>query len=68
MTVPANTPLKAFRRNNGLKLRDLAEQIGVTEGQMSRIERNGTNSLSTALRIANVTGLPVAALEAKRAA
>lgn len=52
-------PLKAFRKARGLRLKDLGQAIGVTEGQMSRIEREGTVSLPHALKLAEMTGLPI---------
>lgn len=51
-------PLRKFRKDRNWTLRDLADQVGVTEGQMSRIEREGTTSLDMALKLSNVTGLP----------
>lgn len=54
-------PLRAYRASQSPKipLRTLAEQIGVTEGQMSRIEREGTTSLPHAMKLSEITGLPV---------
>lgn len=61
MSETAPTPLRAFRKSRAEKmtLRDLAEKVGVTEGQLSRIERDGTESLPMALKLAEITGLPV---------
>lgn len=64
------SPLRAYRLAHKPKmpLRTLAERIGVTEGQLSRIERGGTTSLETALRLATATGLPIEAFTRQRAA
>lgn len=51
------TPLRKFRRDRKLTLRDFAKQVGVSEGQLSRIEREGTTSLGRALSLAEKTGL-----------
>lgn len=55
------TPLRKFRKDQGKTLDDLAPEVGVTAGQLSRIERQGTESLTTALKLSEVTGLPVEA-------
>lgn len=52
-------PLKTFRKTRGWTLKVLGDAIGVTEGQMSRIEREGTTSLPHALKLAELTKLPV---------
>lgn len=52
-------PLKAFRKRKKLPLQFFAEQLGVTVGQMSRIEREGTASLDHALKLQELTRLPV---------
>lgn len=57
------TPLRAFRKAQAEKmpLRELAEKVGVSESQLSRIERNGTDSLPLAMRLSEITNLPVEA-------
>ena len=64
--------LRAYRRREKLTLGALAEKVGVTESQLSRIERSGKASLTTAARIEEVTGVPAAVvaqgLAEKRAA
>jgi transcriptional regulator with XRE-family HTH domain len=65
------TPLRAFRtaKSPKMPLRELAAKIGVTEGQLSRIEREGTDSLPMAIKLAEITGLPVESFgKAERAA
>jgi transcriptional regulator with XRE-family HTH domain len=59
----AVTPLRAFRQAQCPKmpLHQLAEKVGVSESQLSRIEREGTDSLPLALRLAELTSLPVEA-------
>jgi transcriptional regulator with XRE-family HTH domain len=52
------TPLRAYRRNKKMTLREFAVQAGVSEGQLSRIEREGTTSLERALDLARITALP----------
>jgi transcriptional regulator with XRE-family HTH domain len=52
-----STPLRQYRTDQGLTLRELADQVGVTEGQLSRIERERRTSWATARKIAEVTGL-----------
>lgn len=49
--------LRDRRKQMGLSLRKLADMIGVTEGQLSKIERTGRPSLQTAVRLSEVTGL-----------
>lgn len=53
------SPLRKFRRATGKSMDELAAEVGVSPSQMSRIERNGTHSLPVALRLADITGLPV---------
>jgi transcriptional regulator with XRE-family HTH domain len=53
------SPLREYRKRASLTLADLAAKVGVTVGQLSRIERNGQASLSTALAIQSETGVPV---------
>lgn len=50
------TPLRAFRKSQALTLDQLAPRLGVTAGQLSRIEREGTTSLEMALKLAELTG------------
>jgi transcriptional regulator with XRE-family HTH domain len=54
-------PLRTFRKAQtpALSLKALAERVGLTEGQLSRIERKGTESLTTAMKLSEITGLPV---------
>lgn len=54
-----HTPLKSYRKENRLTLADVAERVGITESHLSRVERAGTNMLPLAMRLAEVTGLPV---------
>jgi transcriptional regulator with XRE-family HTH domain len=57
------TPLRAFRKAQAQKmpLRELALKVGVSESQLSRIEREGTDSLPLAIKLAEITSLPVEA-------
>lgn len=55
------SPLRAYRKSQGLTLRALATQLDISEGQLSRIETAGTTSLERALKLASVTKLPVEA-------
>lgn len=50
------TPLRAYRKANEKTLGDIAAAVGVTESQMSRIEREGTTVLKVALKLADITG------------
>lgn len=50
------TPLRAHRKAKGLTLNDIATVVGVSESQLSRIERDGTDSLGIALKLAEITG------------
>jgi hypothetical protein len=61
MSETSVTPLRAFRRAQTPKLPlwRLAETVGVSESQLSRIEREGTDSLPLAMRLAEITSLPV---------
>lgn len=56
-----HTPLRSFRRSQTPKmsLKVLATRVGVSESQLSRIERDGTHSLPQAIALAKATGLPV---------
>lgn len=46
------TPLRKARQKCKMPLHELAAELGVTVGQMSRIERFGTKSLPHALVLA----------------
>lgn len=61
-------PLRCFRKAQSpkLPLKALAAQVGISEGQLSRIERQGTDSLEMAMKLAEITNLPVETF-AKRA-
>lgn len=52
------SPLRKYRRATGLTMEALADRVGVSPSQMSRIERKGTHSLPVALKLAGITGLP----------
>jgi transcriptional regulator with XRE-family HTH domain len=69
MDLP-DPPLRAFRhsRTPRMPLHELANRVGLSESQMSRVEREGTNSLPLALKLAEVTGLPVETFAAGEAA
>jgi transcriptional regulator with XRE-family HTH domain len=54
-----DTALKTYRRANSLTLADMAEKVGLTESHLSRVEREGTDKLSLAAKLATVTGLPL---------
>lgn len=56
-----DTALKTYRRANQLTLADVAEKVGLTESHLSRVEREGTDKLSLAAKLATVTGLPLEA-------
>lgn len=62
------TPLRQFRRREKLTLKQLSEQVGVTEGQLSRIEREGRTSFSTARKLAEATGLSLEEIAGAEAA
>ena len=53
--------LRAFRHQRKLTLGVMAKQLGITPGQLSRIEREGTTSFPRAIALADMTGLPVGA-------
>lgn len=55
----ADTPLRKYRREHKLTLKDMAPSAGLSDSQLSRIEREGTHSLPTAIKLAALTGLPV---------
>lgn len=52
-------PLTRYRRDKSLTLSTLAEQLGISEGHLSRVERFGTANFKLALNLAEITGLPV---------
>lgn len=55
------SPLREYRRQRKLTLGDLCKVVGLSDSQLSRIEREGTHSLPTAIQLAEKTGLPVEA-------
>jgi transcriptional regulator with XRE-family HTH domain len=58
-------PLTAYRTANGLTLRGLADKLQqeagleISEGHLSRVEREGTANFRLALKLAELTQLPV---------
>lgn len=52
--------LRERRKALGLTLHDLAGIVGITEGQLSRIERYGKASLPVAMKLEQATGIPAA--------
>lgn len=67
----SQNPRRIARKKRDMTLQDLAGEIGVTVGQMSRIERQGTTYLPHALKLAETLRLPVDAFvpqEGERAA
>ena len=52
-----DTPLRIGRKNLGLTLAGLAERVGISQGQLSRIERGGRTSLDTAVKLEALTGV-----------
>lgn len=62
------TPLRAFRKAQAKTLKELADIVGVSEGQLSRIEREGTESLPMAMRLSEITNLPVETFAKRQAA
>lgn len=65
MTV--DTPLRIARKRRNLSLQDMAAQLGVSIGQMSRIERYGTNDLTHALRLSELLEMHPGAFVRKEA-
>lgn len=61
--VKAPTPLRVFRlaQEPRMSLKVLAEKVGVTEGHLSRVEREGTASFALAIKLAEETALPLEA-------
>jgi transcriptional regulator with XRE-family HTH domain len=56
-----DSALKQFRRANSLTLADVAEKVGLSESHLSRVEREGTDKMPLAAKLAAVTGLPMEA-------
>jgi len=56
------TSLRLRRKEMGLTLVELAEKVGLTAGQLSRIERGATPSLKTALALERLTGVAASTL------
>jgi transcriptional regulator with XRE-family HTH domain len=54
-----DTPLRVVRKAKGVNLRTLAKRCKISESQMSRIERDGTDSLKLAVELSKFSGLPV---------
>jgi transcriptional regulator with XRE-family HTH domain len=63
-------PLRKYReaQRPKLPLKQLAEEVGLSESQLSRIEREGTDSLSLARKLAEITKLPIEAFAKPEAA
>lgn len=57
-----DTPLRIFRRSRKETLEALAAKLGITAGQLSRIERGKSTSLETAMAIKRLTGVNVGPL------
>lgn len=55
-----DTPLRIRRKKLGLTLATLASSVGITQGQLSRIERGGRTSLDTAVKLEAATGVSTA--------
>ena len=62
------TPLRAYRKANGKTLSEIAEGLGLSEGQLSRIERFGTTQLDVALKLAALTKSPAASFQKEESA
>jgi transcriptional regulator with XRE-family HTH domain len=62
--------LKSFRKRQKprLSLEALAQEAGVSVGHLSKVERFGTANLRLALRLSEITGLPVNAFAPRDAA
>lgn len=56
------SPLRKYRKDRKLTLAQQAEKFGMTAGQLSRIERDNSTSLETALAIEKLTGIKVGPL------
>lgn len=63
-------PLTKFRERHHpkLTLEALAAAAGVSVGHLSKVERFGTANFKLALRLADLTGLPVASFAPRAAA
>jgi len=48
-----------------MTLRQLSEIAGLSEAQLSRIERFGTTKLTVAMRLAEITGHPATSFKAE---
>lgn len=57
------SPLREYRRQHKLTLGAFCKLVDLSDSQLSRIEREGTGSFATALKLAEVTGLPVEAFK-----
>lgn len=62
------TPLRAYRKDRGLRLREIKDIIGVSESQLSRIERDGTPKIEIARRLSVLTGHPLESFQKALAA
>jgi transcriptional regulator with XRE-family HTH domain len=47
------------RKQRDMTLADLAKRVGLSTGQVSRIEREGTSSLPVAIKLSEALNLPV---------
>jgi transcriptional regulator with XRE-family HTH domain len=57
------SPLRSYRKEHGVSLAALADQVGMDETHLSRFERGQAGiSLQNAIKISRVTGLPVEVL------
>ncbi len=52
-------PLRKFRQDQKIPAATLAEKVGITAGHLFRIERDGTDKLAIARKLADETGLPI---------
>jgi hypothetical protein len=57
-----STPLHDWMERQKVDDDWLAEQLAKSRSQASRIRRNGTTDARVAVRVAEITGLPVASL------
>lgn len=53
------SPLRERRKAMNMTLEEMAEKLGITAGQLSRVERGKSTSLETALAIRRLTGVAV---------
>lgn len=57
------SPLASWRKEQGLTLEAAAEKFGISsKGYLSEIEKGGRCSVTIALEIERVTGIPAASL------